>query len=89
MQLGTRWTAGGTIPPSVPELFHSTIRDVERQLAAYADEDLAARAWTLTWLEGNPTCRLDSGLTLTIKAGAVVIHNDDADETDDDSWLEN
>ena len=62
MQLGTRWSVGGEVPPRVPDAMVAAIREVEAAL----DADGASMRWTLTWLEGRPVAELDDGSTVTI-----------------------
>lgn len=92
MQLGTRWAAAATIPSSVPTLLRSEIGKIEAELSQQG-VPLADRAWTLTWLENRPICRLDSGPELTITSGGLVVRHDAEEElnktADDDDWLEN
>jgi hypothetical protein len=61
MQLGTRWSVGGTVPPRLPEELVARIREIEASLDA---SDAASMRWTLTWLEGRPVVELDDGTTL-------------------------
>lgn len=56
MQLGVRWRCGEAPHRSVPAALHETIAAVETRLAEAGALDDAA-AWTLTWLEGRPSCR--------------------------------
>ena len=51
MQLGTRWSVGGEVPPRVPEAMVAAIREVEAELDAV---DTGSWRWTLTWLESRP-----------------------------------
>ena len=53
MQLGTRWTAGGEPPASLPEALRRQIAAVEAVMPADQLGQPAPR-WTLTWLEGRP-----------------------------------
>jgi len=54
MQLGTRWAAGTTPPPSVPTELHTAIAEVEAAAGS-------GGMWTLTWLEGKPIAEHDAG----------------------------
>jgi hypothetical protein len=62
MQLGTRWSVGGEVPPRVPDAMVAAIREVEAAL----DADGASMRWTLTWLEGRPVAELDDGTVLRL-----------------------
>ncbi|OCG75677.1 hypothetical protein A7J15_01070 [Microbacterium sediminis] len=64
MQLGTRWSAGGEPPRSVPEALRAEIARVEATLPP----GQPAPSWTLTWLEGRPIAELDSGIEITLDA---------------------
>lgn len=61
MQLGTRWSVGGEVPPRVPEAMVAAIREVEAELDAV---DTGSWRWTLTWLESRPVVELDDGTRL-------------------------
>lgn len=65
MQLGTRWSAGGDPPASVPEALVPAIREVEARIDEPAH-------WTLTWLEGRPIAELDAGWEVAISASGEV-----------------
>ncbi|MBF4462244.1 MULTISPECIES: hypothetical protein [unclassified Rathayibacter] len=85
MQLGTRWTVGGTPPQTLPELVVTAVRAVEDDLAGTAT---AEWRWQLTWLEGRPVVELDDGTTITYRPdedAAYITQPHDADE-DDDDW---
>ncbi|MGO1547008.1 hypothetical protein [Microbacterium gubbeenense] len=74
MQLGTRWTAGGEPPASVPRALVPAIREAEAQV----DE---AAHWTLTWLEGRPIAELEAGWEVTLDAdGAPVVEPFDLED---------
>lgn len=80
MQLGTRWTAGGEPPASVPPVLRAAIAEVERDQPAGGP---GAR-WTLTFLEGRPIADLDTGVTLSLRAdGTVAVRRDDDPEDED------
>ena len=66
MQLGTRWTAGGEPPASVPRALVPAIREAEAQVDETAH-------WTLTWLEGRPIAELDAGWEVTLDASGEVV----------------
>ena len=66
MQLGTRWAAGTTPPPSVP----GHLREVIAQADADAPE---GSHWTLTWLEGRALAELDSGVEVVELADGSVV----------------
>jgi len=69
MQLGTRWSAGGEPPASVPDALRAEIARIDATTA-----DASPRpSWTLTWLEGSPIAELDSGIELTIGADGEVV----------------
>jgi hypothetical protein len=61
MQLGTRWSVGGAVPPRLPEELVARISEVE---AGLDPADAARMRWTLTWLEGRPVAELDDGTVL-------------------------
>ena len=66
MQLGTRWAAGTTPPPSVP----GNLREAITQADADAPE---GSHWTLTWLEGRALAELDSGVEVVELADGSVV----------------
>ena len=66
MQLGTRWAAGTTPPPSVP----GNLREAIAQADADAPE---GSHWTLTWLEGRALAELDSGVEVVELADGSVV----------------
>jgi len=77
MQLGTRWTAGGTPPAGLAPEFVRELRAVEAELPGGAP----LPRWTLTWLEGRPVAELDTGVIVTIDAsGALVVRHDPDDD---------
>ena len=78
MQLGTRWTAGGEPPASVPAVLRAQIAAVEAVLTADPLGQPAPR-WTLTWLEGRPIAELDTGVIVSLDEDgeAVVRHDED------------
>lgn len=89
MQLGTRWQAGATPPPSVPEQLRVAIAAVE-QAASARDPHEQNLSWTLTWLENRPVCRFDTGVTLRLDAHGTVLHTDEKglhSEIQEDDWL--
>ena len=61
MQLGTRWSVGGAVPPRLPEELVARICEVE---AGQDPADAARMRWTLTWLQGRPVAELDDGTVL-------------------------
>jgi len=63
MQLGTRWSVGGTVPDRLPEAVVLAVQAVERTLVADA-VDASAWRWTLTFLEGRPVVELDDGTAI-------------------------
>lgn len=91
MQLGSRWQAGSTPHPGVPEILHDAISAAEQEFSA-------AHSWTLTWLEGRPRVELfDANATLLQDIG-VDPHGNvtsasssdtdaSAEEDTDDDWL--
>ena len=79
MQLGTRWTAGGEPPASVPAALRAQIAAVEAVLTADPLGQPAPR-WTLTWLEGRPIAELDTGVIVTLDAGGDPIVTQDEDD---------
>lgn len=64
MQLGTRWSVGGELPPRLPEVVELAVRQAEEDLRQL-DLDTAQWRWTLTWLEGRPVVELDDGTRIT------------------------
>jgi len=78
MQLGTRWTAGGEPPASLPEALRRQIAAVEAVMPADQLGQPAPR-WTLTWLEGRPFAELDTGVIVNLDEDgeAVVRHDED------------
>lgn len=89
MQLGTRWLAGTTPPPSVPDQLRVAIGAVEQAESTHSAPG-GALYWTLTWLENRPVCRFDTGVTLRIDASGAVLHDDDRrvdSDNDEDDWL--
>ena len=79
MQLGTRWTAGGEPPASVPAVLRAQIAAVEAVLTTDPLGQPAPR-WTLTWLEGRPIAELDTGVIVTIDANGDAIVTQDEDD---------
>ncbi|HWM17895.1 MAG TPA: hypothetical protein VNP97_15065 [Microbacterium sp.] len=80
MQLGTRWTAGGEPPASLPQAFRDQIAAVE---SAYPADQLGQPAprWTLTWLEGKPVAELDTGVIVSLdEDGEAVVRRDTEDD---------
>ena len=76
MQLGTRWTAGGEPPASVPEVMRAQIAAVEAVIPSDQLGQPAPR-WTLTWLEGKPIAELDTGVIVSLtEDGDAVVHHD-------------
>lgn len=79
MQLGTRWSAGGTVPPLLPGAVAAAIAEVE---ASLTDADRAGWRWQLTWLEGRPVVEADSGLVIRydpVADAAIIAAPDEAD----------
>ena len=70
MQLGTRWSVGGTPLARLPEPVVTAVAAVEAELAAL---DTSSWRWTLTWLEGNPVVELDDGTLIRYAAGEASI----------------
>jgi hypothetical protein len=58
MMVGSRFSVGADIPPSIPQALHTEIREIEDRLT---DDERATLRWTLTWLEGRPVVTLDNG----------------------------
>jgi hypothetical protein len=58
MMVGSRFSVGADIPPSIPPDLHAEIRAVEDLLT---DDERNSLRWTLTWLEGRPIVTLDNG----------------------------
>jgi len=69
MQLGTRWSAGGEPPRSVPEELRAEIGRVESTLPP----GQPMPSWTLTWLEGRPIAELDTGIEVTLDADGRAV----------------
>ena len=65
MQLGTRWSVGGELPPRVPAELAAAVADVEAELVAEG-VDASSWRWTLTWLEGRAVAELDDGTVLRV-----------------------
>lgn len=92
MQVGARWKSGSPPHRGVPEQLHVAIATQEE---AYPD----AVAWTLTWLEGRPNCRLDDVALVTLDENGAVSSTNNASELlvngetdaghedEDDDWL--
>ncbi len=77
MQLGTRWTAGGEPPASLPAPMRAQIAAVEAVIPSDQLGQPAPR-WTLTWLEGKPIAQLDTGVIVSLnEAGEAVVHHDE------------
>ncbi|QNO36742.1 hypothetical protein H4J02_09610 [Protaetiibacter sp. SSC-01] len=72
MQLGTRWSVGGEVPPRVPDAMVAAIREVESELA---DVDTTQWRWTLTWLEGRPVAELDDGTRLRMAHDGAILRD--------------
>lgn len=88
MQLGTRWSVGGELPPRLPEVVELAVRQAEEDLRQL-DLDTAQWRWTLTWLEGRPVVELDDGTRITYddekdEARIVQPAGDSADSWDQD-----
>jgi len=80
MQLGTRWTAGGEPPASVPVTLRAQIAAVESVLPTDQLGQPAPR-WTLTWLEGKPIAELDTGAIVSLdENGEAVVRRDAGDD---------
>jgi hypothetical protein len=76
MQLGTRWTAGGEPPASIPAAMRRQIAAVEAVIPGDQLGQPAPR-WTLTWLEGKPIAELDTGVIVSLdEDGEAVVHHD-------------
>lgn len=71
MQLGSRWVAGTTPPPSLGPEWVTAIRQAE-------SEDCAVGSWTLTWLEGYPRVVHDNGREVGV--GGTPIDVDAGDD---------
>ncbi|TPW70148.1 hypothetical protein [Schumannella sp. 10F1B-5-1] len=69
MQLGTRWSVGGDVPPRLPEAVVAAVRSVEAERTEQG-VDTAVWRWTLTWLEGRPVVELDDGTTIRYSPAA-------------------
>jgi hypothetical protein len=79
MQLGTRWTAGGEPPASLPQAMRAQIAAVEAVTPADQLGQPEPR-WTLTWLEGKPIAELDTGVVVSLNEdGDAVVHHDSED----------
>ncbi len=66
MQLGTRWAAGTTPPPTVPARLRDAIAEVDESAPAGAH-------WTLTFLEGRPIAEINSGHEVVELADGSVV----------------
>lgn len=90
MQIGSRWVAGASPHPGVPEHLYELIRTTE---ARHPN----STSWTLTWLEGLPVCALDDVAVISVGNDGQASLNmglqrtmlDDTDDDDDDDWLSN
>ncbi len=72
MQLGTRWSVGGEVPPRLPDAMVAAIAEVEAEVA---ELDTAQWRWTLTWLEGRPVVELDDGTRLRLDHDGNVVRD--------------
>lgn len=88
MQLGTRWSIGGTPPSGLPHVVEIAVHAVEEELEA-VDEDTDAWRWTLTWLEGKPVIELDDGTVIRYDASedSATITQPAGQVEDDEDWI--
>lgn len=86
MQLGTRWSLGGTLPTGLPEVVEIAVRAAEEDLAA---TDTSTWRWTLTWLESKPVIELDDGTVIRYNPAddSATITQPAVDTDDDDEWI--
>ena len=86
MQLGTRWSVGGTAPADLTAPVLGAVAQVERELADQG-VDASSWRWTLTWLDRRPVVELDDGTVIRVDAatGEARIHEPvDAEDSDED-----
>jgi hypothetical protein len=89
MQLGTRWSLGGTLPAGLPHVVEIAVRAVEEDLAAL-DVDTSTWRWTLTWLEAKPVIELDDGTIIRfnpVDDSATITQPSTNDDDDDEEWI--
>jgi hypothetical protein len=89
MQLGTRWTLGGTLPTGLPHVVEIAVRAVEEDLTAL-DVDTSTWRWTLTWLEAKPVIELDDGTVIRfnpVDDSATITQPSTAVDDDDEEWI--
>jgi hypothetical protein len=89
MQLGTRWTFGGTVPTGLPHVVEIAIGAVEEDLTALS-VDTSTWRWTLTWLEAKPVLELDDGTIIRfnpVDDSATITQPSTADDDDDEEWI--
>ncbi|WP_423923435.1 hypothetical protein ACPEEZ_05045 [Frigoribacterium sp. 2-23] len=87
MQLGTRWSVGGAVPPRLPAPVVTAVAAVEAELRDQA-VDASTWRWTLTWLEGRPVVELDDGTVIRYDSATDTAHvrepvDGEPDEDDD------
>ena len=89
MQLGTRWTLGGTLPTGLPHVVEIAVKAVEDDLTALA-VDTSAWRWTLTWLETKPVIELDDGTVIRfnpVDDSATITQPSTSSDDDDEDWI--
>ena len=89
MQLGTRWTLGGTLPAGLPHVVEIAVGAVEEDLTAL-DVDTSTWRWTLTWLESKPVIELDDGTIIRynpVDDSATITQPSTTVDDDDEEWI--
>ncbi|TFD62773.1 hypothetical protein E3T39_02245 [Cryobacterium suzukii] len=89
MQLGTRWTLGGTLPTGLPHVVEIAVRAVEEDLTELA-VDTSTWRWTLTWLESKPVIELDDGTIIRfnpVDDSATITQPSTNVDDDDEEWI--
>ena len=89
MQLGTRWSLGGTLPAGLPHVVGIAVHAVEEDLAALAVDTSTGR-WTLTWLESKPVIELDDGTIIRfnpVDDSATITQPSTNTDDDDEEWI--
>ncbi|MEC5149451.1 hypothetical protein [Cryobacterium sp. GrIS_2_6] len=89
MQVGTRWSFGGTAPSGLPEVVLLAVSTVERDLTVAPKDGTDSWRWTLTWLEAKPVIELDDGTVIRYNAvdDSATITQPSIEVEDDEDWI--
>jgi hypothetical protein len=89
VQLGTRWSFGGTAPDGLPAVVEIAIGAVEDDLAEAGTLGTAHWRWTLTWLEARPVIELEDGTVIRYNPvdDSATITQPSIQVEDDEDWI--